>query len=248
MERPDLNINTHALALIAHKLRTPLSIINGYCEAIQAQQKGTLSPFAAKALDEMALQGTHLSQLVDKLIAFNKVFAIKPENFEKKELLLKPLIKDSAARALALAESLAGAATPSEDTIMRRGAFVETDCPDQLALQANAETLRLCIEELLTNAIKFNTKTEKIIKIQCVNHGNCVSLSVRDYGTGIRPQDVNRIFEPFYQVDDDMTGQVSGWGLGLTMVQRILELHGGSVSVVSDRGLGSIFTLNLPTV
>lgn len=246
MERPDLNINTKALTMIAHKLRTPLSIINGYCEALQIQQKNSLSPFAAKALEEMGVQGAHLSQLVDKLIAFNKVFSFKPETFEKKELTLKPLIKDSAARALIIAESLAGAGAPSEDTIMRRGAFVETDCPDQLTLTANEETLRLCIEELLTNAIKFNNKTEKIIKIQCVNHGNCISLSVRDYGTGIRPQDVNRIFEPFYQVDDDLTGQVSGWGLGLTMVQRVLELHGGSISVVSDRGLGSIFTLNLP--
>lgn len=246
MEKPDLNINTQALTMIAHKLRTPLSIINGYCEALQIQQKSSLSPFAAKALEEMGVQGTHLSQLVDKLIAFNKVFSLKPETFEKKELALKPLIKDSAARALIIAESLAGASAPSEDTIMRRGAFVETDCPDQLTLTANEETLRLCIEELLTNAIKFNNKTEKIIKIQCVNHGNCVSLSVRDYGTGIRPQDVGRIFEPFYQVDDDLTGQISGWGLGLTMVQRILDLHGGSISVVSDRGLGSIFTLNLP--
>jgi signal transduction histidine kinase len=125
---------------------------------------------------------------------------------------------------------------------------VETDCPEQLMLTANAEMLRLCVEELLTNAIKFNNKPEKVIKIQCINHGDCVSLSVRDYGTGIRPQDVGRIFEPFYQVDDDLTGQVVGWGLGLTMVQRILELHGGSVSVVSDRGLGSIFTVNLPVL
>ena len=63
---------------------------------------------------------------------------------------------------------------------------------------------------------------------------------------GIRPQDVSRIFEPFYQVDDDQTGQVTGWGLGLTMVKRILDLHNGAINVVSDRGLGSIFTVNLP--
>lgn len=248
MENPNLNINTQALTMIAHKLRTPLSIINGYCEAIQAQQKNALSPFTAKALEEMGVQGAHLSQLIDKLVAFNKVFSVQPETLEKKELELKPLIKDSAARALAVADSLSTPSAPTDNSLTRRGAFVETDCPDQLTLAANADLLRLGVEELLTNAIKFNNKTEKVIKVQCVNHGNCISLSVRDYGEGIRPQDVNHIFEPFYQVDDDKTGQVSGWGLGLTMVQRIAQLHGGSVSVVSDRGLGSIFTLNLPIV
>lgn len=245
MDSAELNINTQALDLIAHKLRTPLSIINGYCEAVQAQNKNTLSPFSAKAMAEISLQGAHLSQLVDQLITFNKVFALSEETLEKKETALKPLIKRCAEHALTLEESLAGMSSAAPDTV-RRGAFVETDCPDHLLLNVNEEMLTVCLKELLTNAIKFNKKSDKVIKIQCLNHGNSVSLSVRDYGAGIRPQDVNRIFEPFYQVDDDLTGQVNGWGLGLTMVRRIVELHGGTVSVVSDRGLGSIFTVNLP--
>ena len=87
---------------------------------------------------------------------------------------------------------------------------------------------------------------EKIIKVQVANHGDSISLSVRDYGVGVRPQDVENLFKPFFQVDDDFTGQVNGWGLGLSMVQRVVTLHGGTVSVVSDRGLGSIFTLKFP--
>ena len=123
---------------------------------------------------------------------------------------------------------------------------MEIDCPERLSVTANEEMLRLCIRELLANAIKFNNKMEKIIKVQCANHGDSISISVRDYGAGIRPQDVSRIFDPFYQVDDYFTGQISGWGLGLPMVKRILDLHNGSISVVSDRGLGSIFTINFP--
>ncbi len=245
MDTPELNVNTQALAMIAHKLRTPLSIINGYCEAVQAQNKNTLSPFSAKAMAEISVQGTHLSRLVEQLITFNKVFSLRAQTMGKKEIALKPLIKKYAEQVLSLEESLAETEATTPDTV-RRGAFVETDCPDYLVLNANEEMLGVCMKELITNAIKFNTKTDKVIKIQCLNHGNSVSLSVRDYGAGIRPQDVNRIFEPFYQVDDDLTGQVNGWGLGLTMVRRIVELHGGTVSVVADRGLGSIFTVNLP--
>lgn len=246
MEQDHFNLNAQLLALIAHKLRTPLSIITGYCEAVQTQAKNSLSPFAGKALQEIGTQGNHLSQLIDKLLAFNKVFEAKQETLEKQDIPLKQLLKECASEALSQEEILPANQPQNGQGGSRRGTFVETDCPEDLTLHANEEMFRLCIEELLSNAIKFNTRTEKIIKIQCVNHGNCISLSVRDYGTGIRPQDVQRIFEPFYQVDDDFTGQITGWGLGLCTVKRILELHHGSISVVSDRGLGSIFTMNLP--
>ncbi len=246
MEKPDLNLNAQTLSMIAHKLRTPLSIINGYCEAVQAQSKHSLEPFTIKALEEISTQGTHLSQLVDKLSAFNRVLATTEQNLKKQTVELKPLIKESAAKALALEENLSGA--PVQTDTVRRGTFVETDCPPQLFITVDAQLLKLCVEELLANAMKFNNKTEKVIKVQCLNHGNSISLSVRDYGIGIRPQDVNRVFEPFYQVDDDFTGQITGWGLGLPMVRRIVELHNGTISIVSDRGLGSIFTINLPNV
>lgn len=245
MERK-LAFNPQVLRMIGHKLRTPLSIINGYCEAIQAQNKSALSPFSVKALEEIAQQGEHVSMLVDKLIVCNKVFSTTEETLTKEEINLKALIKESATTVLTWEENHHCPQGTSEEAVTRRGTFVETDCPDHLTVHANAEMLRLCVEELIDNAMKFNKKSEKVIKIQAINHGSCISLSVRDYGSGIRSQDVDQIFEPFYQVDDDLTGQVEGWGLGLTMVRRILKLHGGSISVVSDKGLGSIFTINLP--
>ena len=131
-------------------------------------------------------------------------------------------------------------------TISKKGTFIEIDCPASLEIKADEELMGFLLEELMSNAIKFNNKAEKIIKVQCAHHGDSISISVRDYGTGIRPQDVNKIFERFYQVDDYFTGQIEGWGLGLPMVRKILDLHGGSISVISDRGLGSIFTVSIP--
>lgn len=243
------NLNVRALSLISHKLKTPLSIINGYSEAILSQAaKEKFSPFTSKALEEINKQGSRMSQLVDKLFAFHKVSSADPNALERKPVVLKALIKDCAAKAIALNEEATPEQAPQEDASIRRGTFVEIDCPEGLTVTANEEMLRLGVQELLTNSIKFNNKIEKIIKVQGANHGGSVSLSVRDYGVGIRPQDVNRIFDPFYQVDDSFTGQVSGWGLGLPMLKQILDLHGGSISVVSDRGLGSIFTINFPTL
>ena len=246
-EQKDLNINERALSLIAHKLRTPLSIINGYAETIVSQaSKEKFSPFTSKAIEEIRIQGERMSQLVEKLAAFNQVINAQKEGFEKQSITLKTLIKTCAAAAIEQEGDITTISPLEGDSSVKRGTFVEIDCPETLQLTANENMLRLCIQELLANAIKFNNKMEKVIKVQVANHGDCISLSVRDYGTGIRPQDVAHIFEPFYQVDDDFTGQINGWGLGLSMVERIVELHHGAVSVVSDRGLGSIFTINFP--
>ena len=233
------------LSLVSHKLKTPLSIINGYSEAILSQSaKEKFSPFTAKALEEINKQGTKLCNLVDKLLFFNKVEALQPKDLAKKSINLKNLVKTSANDAISHDEETATVSAGS--TISKKGTFIEIDCPASLEIKADEELMGFLLEELMSNAIKFNNKAEKIIKVQCAHHGDSISISVRDYGTGIRPQDVNKIFERFYQVDDYFTGQIEGWGLGLPMVRKILDLHGGSISVISDRGLGSIFTVSIP--
>ena len=249
-EENELGFSPRTLSLIAHKLCTPLAIINGYSEAILSQTgKEKFSPFTAKAFDEINKQGKHLSLLTNKLVAFNKVINADQNTLEKKPTELKPLIKNCAARAISQEEDDTVAPLPDNSkSSVKRGTFVEIDCADGLMLIANEQMLDLCVGELLANAIKFNNKMEKIIKVQVANHGDSISISVRDFGVGIRPQDVGHIFTPFYQVDDDFTGQINGWGLGLPMVKRILELHLGTVNVVSDRGLGSIFTVKFPII
>ena len=239
--------DTKMLSLISHKLKTPLSIINGYSETILSQAgKENFSPFTSKALEEIHKQGTKLCNLVDKLLFFNKINNLTAQDLVLKDIKLKDLLKNCANEMVSNDLSTEEVSTHTE--VAKRGTFIEIDCPANLELKADENLLSFLAEELITNAIKFNNKPEKIIKIQCAHHGDSISLSVRDYGAGIRPQDVSRIFERFYQVDDYFTGQIEGWGLGLSMVKKIIELHKGSISVISDRGLGSIFTLNFPMV
>ncbi len=239
--------STKMLSLVSHKLKTPLSIINGYSEAILSQSsKEKFSPFTAKALEEINKQGTKLCNLVDKLLFFNRVETLQAKDLAKKSINLKNLIKACANDAISHDEETATVSAGS--SVSKKGTFIEIDCPSNLEIQADEEMMSFLLEELLSNAIKFNNKAEKIIKVQGTHHGDSISISVRDYGAGIRPQDVNRIFERFYQVDDYFTGQIDGWGLGLPMVKKIVELHGGTISVISDRGLGSIFTVSLPVV
>lgn len=245
MDLKEKDASNKILSLVSHKLKTPLSIINGYSEAILSQAgKEKFSPFSSKALEEINKQGLKMAELVDKLLTYNKISAMQPVDLKKTDINLKTLAKECASRAIAKEDDTTPA--PTAEPAAKRGTYIEIDCSEKLSVHADKEILRAMLEEMLDNAIKFNNKMEKIIKLQCANHGNTVSISVRDYGAGIRPQDVNRIFEPFYQVDDYFTGQINGWGLGLPMLKTGAELHGGSVSVVSDRGLGSIFTVTLP--
>ncbi len=240
------NDDSKMLSLVSHKLKTPLSIINGYSEAILSQaSKENFSPFTAKALEEIHKQGTKLCNLVDKLLFFNKVNSFTARDLSKKTINVKESIRNCANTAISRDEEMA-TIPPTVADAAKRGTFIEVDCPNTLELSADDSLFPFVIEELLSNAIKFNNKPEKIIKVQGTHHADSISISVRDYGSGIRPQDVNKIFERFYQVDDYFTGQIDGWGLGLCIVKKIMELHGGSISVVSDRGLGSIFTLSFP--
>ena len=187
------------LSLISHKLKTPLSIINGYSEAILSQaSKENFSPFTAKALEEIHKQGTKLCGLVDKLLFFNKINGFSSKDLTYKTINLKELLKICANDAISHDEEMAS--LPPSSTISKRGTFIEIDCSPSLELKADSDLVSFMAEELLTNAIKFNNKSEKIIKVQCANHGDSISISVRDYGTGIRPQDVNQIFERFHQI------------------------------------------------
>lgn len=244
----ETNLNAKILALISHKLKTPLSIINGYAEAILLQQKKEkLSPFATKSLEEIFKQGKQMSFLVEKLFVFNKVSTIKADQICKQSIPLKAFIKECASKAISQ-EGDTPNSLALEESSTRQGTYIEIDCPEQLAISADKEMLFWCIHELLCNAIKFNNKIEKLIKVQAVNHGSTISISVRDCGVGISNQEINKIYDPFYQVDDYFTGQISGWGLGLTVVKQIMELHKGTIGVVSDRGIGSIFTVNFPVL
>ena len=189
-------LSEKTLTLISHKLRTPLSIINGYSEAVLSQAaKEKFSPFTTKALGEIHKQGGRMSVLIDKLSAFNQVLSVEQNTLEKQPVALKALMKECAAKAIEQGDEDALPTQPQGG--VKRGTFIEIDCSSQLTLNANEEMLRLCICELLANAIKFNTKMEKTIKVQGTNHGDSISISVRDYGVGIRPQDVSKFLSRF---------------------------------------------------
>jgi signal transduction histidine kinase len=126
------------------------------------------------------------------------------------------------------------------------GLVISTDVPDEeVSIYADKEKLRVVLDNLISNAVQFTAPGGQV-RVKVGHRGQDIEMSVIDSGIGIPPQDLERIFERFYQVEDHMTRKQGGMGLGLSIVKGLVELHGGHVWAESVRGRGSRFVVVLP--
>lgn len=217
------------LADMSHELRTPLNSILGFSQLMELQGAEALTAKQREYTRWIREGGEHLLDMVNDVLDLSKVEAGRVE--------LERLPFDPAAlvrRVLTTVRSLAA----------KKHLRVETDLPVDLGvLDADEVRIKQVLYNLVSNAIKF-TEREKRIGVQArAEHGELL-LTVWDEGVGIPAADCTRIFEPYMQTRAGKSGE--GTGLGLAIVKRLVELHGGSVSVQSVLGEGSRFSVRLP--
>lgn len=221
------------LSLISHKLKTPLVTIAGYAPMLLEDTEAPFTEFQRKALENIKTQSHYLSSLVDKLINFSLV--------ESDTLILQK-------RPVQLMSFLLDLLPVWEATLSGQSAEIVVD--DSLrtlpAIKADPDRLREVLRNLVENAIKFNPKPKKTVRIQGHPSPEGITVTVADNGTGLPPEELPKLFQKFYQVDQNFTGQVQGVGLGLALVKRMVEAHGGTVSVASVLGEGSVFSVTFP--
>lgn len=236
---------SRVLSLISHKLKTPLSIINGYTEAILSQVKpGEISTFCMKALEDINKQGDKMCLLVDKLVRFSAVSSLTAADAKKADVKLRPILSAVATKCVTRDDAIG--ITSSDTTIKSRGPAIEIKCDQEVKVFADSALLAIALEELVDNAIKFNNNPIKKVRIFYYEENGKDVIAVADNGVGIREEETNNIFEKFYQIDDYFTGQIEGWGLGLALVKRVMNIHGGAISLRSQYGIGSIISLRFP--
>jgi signal transduction histidine kinase len=229
--RREDRIKRDFLSLISHKLKTPLVSIAGFAPLLL--QDKTLTEAQRRGLTAIRDQGHRLWQLVERLLNFATV--------EADTLVLTP-------QRVGVAEALARLQKETEADLARRGARIVlgeslADLPPihvDPALFADAQ------RNLWENAAKFDHRPEKEIRVTGRVEAASVVIAVEDGGAGIPPEEIPRLFKKFYQIEESFTGQVEGAGLGLALVQRIAEAHGGAVGVSSVLGRGSVFTTRWP--
>jgi len=221
------------LASMSHELRTPLNSILGLTEALQEGIYGSVNERQLKSLQRVEMQGRHLLLLINEILDISKIIAGKLHLLSD-WIPLKTLCQTSLARIKPLAE--------------QKQLTVEMEFDPQVTtIQADTHRLKQILTNLLNNAIKFTPAGRAIgLKVVGDSAAEVVRLSVWDTGIGIERQDMEQLFKPFAQVDGRLSRYFDGIGLGLILVQKLTELHGGNLTVTSEVGQGSQFTLSLP--
>jgi signal transduction histidine kinase len=218
------------LAKAAHELRTPLTNIRLFVEeALEQCEHDTVA--TSKSLNVINDEAQRLERTVGEVLSVSQIeagsFGLRRDDIHL-DALLEQVKTDHEAQARDKKISL------------------EFDLPPKLPiLQADRDKISLALHNLVGNALKYTPDGGRVTVTASVEKGR-VSIAVSDSGIGIGPEDVEKVFEKFYRCQNAVASHVKGSGLGLPITREVARLHGGDVTVESEPGSGSTFTLTLP--
>ena len=222
------------LANMSHELRTPLNAIIGFSEILHDRTFGELTPKQERYVGNILSSGRHLLQLINDILDLSKIEAGR---IQLDYAAFSPLT------AVRTVDNLVKALLQKKNIVLE----VEggTTLPPLIADQAKFKQV---LYNLISNAIKFTPENGKVtVVLATAGNGNLLQVDVKDTGIGIKKEDQERIFREFEQVDNSYSRQQQGTGLGLALVRKFVEMHGGRIWVSSGgEGQGSTFSFTIP--
>ncbi len=239
------------LANMSHELRTPLNAIIGYSEMLQEEAEDSGNEELVPDLEKIRSAGKHLLSLINDILDISKIEAGKMELYLE-TFDIPSLIESAVATAIPLIE--------------KNGNILEIYCPDNLdTMHADMTKVRQVLLNLLSNAAKFTKNGKIAIAVEKINNeqlkiknqeessqilianAEFLSFRIADTGIGMNPEQLQRVFLPFTQADASTTRIYGGTGLGLAISQRFCQMMGGTIEADSKFGVGSAFTVILPS-
>ena len=248
------------LANMSHELRTPLNHIIGFTELVLDKNFGELNETQAEYLGDVLQSSQHLLSLINDILDLSKVEAgkqeLEPTNINLKDLLERSLVM-------------------FKEKTMKHGLQLSLDV-DHIpkTIMADERKLKQVIYNLIANAVKFTSKGGSINISAChlssdnghwkkydeapfhvpitddqstITHRQCIAISVEDTGIGVKQEDLERIFNPFEQVDSSSSRRYQGTGLGLSLCKKLINLHGGTIWAESEgEGKGTTLSFIIP--
>ena len=224
---------------MSHELRTPLNAILGMTETMLDEIFGSINDRQRKSLQTVERSGSHLLELINDILDVAKIESGQIE-LDYTSISVSHLCQSS----LAFIKQQA-----LKKRIQLEISQLPTNLPDLLA---DERRIRQVLINLLNNAVKFTPEGGRItLEVSQITSTNpetpqFLRIAIIDTGIGISAENIPKLFQPFIQIDSALNRQYSGTGLGLSLVKRLVELHGGNVELTSELGVGSCFAIELP--
>ena len=224
------------IGMVAHELRNPLTTIRGYIQTIRADEEHTLPEESIQEFYEaIETDADRLLDMINELLDMSRLEAGRPLTLACREISLKKLLEKLVRR-----HQFYKYITPRHSLVLN----YPEDVPDTLT--ADEDKLSQVFSNLLSNAIKYSPEGGEI-RISVLPDGSeGIQVRIKDQGVGLTAEQCSRLFRQYERVERDEIKNIPGTGLGLHLVKHLAELHGGSISVESEKGAGSVFTVRLP--
>jgi two-component system sensor histidine kinase VicK len=216
------------IGMVSHELKTPLTSLNAYIQMLHARALKSGDQFTAGALDKAILQMKKMTSMINGFLNVSRLESGKI-HLTKQRFELNTLLKE----------------VIDEATLTVSSHHINFIAHDVITMEADRDKIGSVISNLLSNAVKYSPKG-KTIEVQCRVIDNMAQVSVNDEGMGIKPQDIEKLFERYYRVNSKHTQTISGFGIGLYLSAEIIERHHGKIWVESETGVGSTFYFTLP--
>jgi PAS domain S-box-containing protein len=225
-------LKSQFLANMSHEFRTPLNAILGYTHMLLQGVAGDLQPPVKRQLSRIDSNGRHLLQIINEILDITRIEAGKMP-LQISEFDVNELVREVMAEL---------------DPVVSRSKLnvVPSLNPAVPMVRSDRQKVKQIVVNLLSNALKFTHQGSIEIQVECLEHERQVSIAVRDTGIGIAPENHEKVFEDFRQVDDSPSRQYGGTGLGLAICRRLAATLGGRITLTSNLGEGSTFTLVFP--
>ena len=223
-------LKTDFVSLVSHELRTPLTSIRMFIDTL-ALGRVRDEKEVREILGMLSRETERLSAMIDRVLDWSRIESGRKE-YHREAWDVREVV-DASMEALRAQN-------------FNQPSRVEVQVEDNLPrVDVDRDALAGALLNLLQNAYKYSGEDQRI-ELRAVREQQGVAIEVEDHGVGIAPRDRKRIFERFYRVDNLLTRKTSGSGLGLAIARRIVEAHGGSISLRSEPGKGSTFVIHLP--
>jgi signal transduction histidine kinase len=221
---------TQFLNLASHELRGPLTVVRGYVSMLEGGLLGNLNERGRKAVPVISAKVLEMNALIEQMI--------EAAGLEDGALMLRPEATDL--------RNIVSAAVDAARPLIEDNYQIRVKCPERpVRVRVDGERIKTIVSNLVANAIKYSPAGGPV-EIELISRGGIAHVSVRDRGVGIANDDLPILFTRFGRVSTPETDHLPGTGLGLYLGRQLARLHGGEITVDSDPGRGSTFTLHLP--